>query len=396
MSRINSHAKRCSAVIEELKVRIEECHNMVSTQVRVIGEALSILEPEVFSKEATRVAWAGAIDLRNKLPPERQRVRHILQQVKRNEENKTRAEAAGSTIADLGRENEAVSEEVGRAVFAVYKSLPLPDEIDMVFQELVRLVAELNNAEREHQGIMDTQKEGNVLKRLKEKGRAVYYQSTLALKRKALSNNFRRAGLAVCESVLDITIDDPDLKRILTPILENKKEMARQEKKLTGIKKEQESIWAGLKEQGAERNHQRKLRELEKNIQGLELNLEEALEELGKKYLEKPIKALAGNQEIKQGQTLINQAKRDIGKYERQIIRVEASFRIIELDKEINDYAGRVEDFEARIKGLQEDIIGLQNKTAGLHDDREQLLKTRGPEKTLLVIPVASTTEEQK
>ena len=394
MSRINNHSKRYSEVIEQLKGRIEECRRVASTQVRVVGEALSNLEPEVFTQGATRDAWIRAITLRDKLPQERQRVRQILQQVKRNEELKTRAEAAGKTIADLRRGNEAVSEEVGRAIFAVHDSLPLPEEIDRVFQELVNRVAELTKVEREHQNILDTQDQGNVLKRLKEKGRAVYYQSTLAMKRKALSKNFCQAGLALCESVLDITIDDPDLKRILTPMLENKKEIDRQEKKLTGIKKEQESIWANLKELGAEKNHQRKLRELEKNIQGLELNLEEALEDLGRKYLEKPIKSLAENQEIKQGQILINQAKRDIGKYERQIIRVEAALRIIELDEEINDHTGRVEDLETRIKGLQEDIIAFQNQTARLRDDREQLLKTRGTEKTLFVIPLASTKEQ--
>lgn len=396
MSRINNHSKRCIEVIEELKVRIEECRHMVSTQVRIVGSSLSKLEPEIFTHGTTRDAVTRAITLRDKLPLERQRVRQILQQVKRNEELKTRARAAGTTIADLRRGNEAVSEEVGRAVFAMYGSLPLSEEIDKVFQELVRGVAELANVEREHQSILDTQEQGNVLKRLKEKGRAVYYQSMLAMKRKALSKNFRQAGLAICESVLDIKIDDPALKRILTPMLENKEEIARQEKKLTGIKKEQESIWAGLKEQGAEKNHQRKLRELEKNIQGLELNLEEALEELGEKYLQKPIKALAENQEIKQSQILINQAKRDIGKYERQIMRVEAALRIIELDEEINEQAGRVEDLEVRIKGLQKDIIELRNKTAQLGDDREQLLKTRGAEKTLLVVPVASTAEQQE
>ena len=206
----------------------------------------------------------------------------------------------------------------------------------------------------------------------------------MSLKKKNMGRDYREAGQKFCESALVDGVEDPDLKLALGPYRRNHQEVERLGSEVRNLRSRQETLWAELKELGADRAHQRRVREIEHQIERIEEELEAALGSLGRMYRAKPLKAFADDPEIKRILRHISRGERTAEQYRKQITRIEAAIQIDSLDKQRGTMEERVERLEREIKSRQEEIRSVKDRIADIRERVGKLAEIRGPEQGLM------------
>jgi len=376
--------------IAETQRAIQRNNAEIAAQLKKLGEHLSYREAAAFSEASMADVHGRIQELREQLPRSRQQVKRIVQCVGRSEELESELRELRAQAAEIEAQNDLICEEIGRVAFETFRRGDSAQgegrgqEYEEIFGSLIRQEQEIEDLEDDQERLQSHVRSGNFFRIFKETGRTLYLKGLLSLKRKALSKGYREAGRRFCESELAGATEDAALLRSLAPYRENKRKLGSLGKQIAKFKDEQASLWEELQGLGAEKSHQRRVRELEASIQRTEESLEDAFEGLGSLFRAKPVKGLAEDPEVARCLRVISRAEKGNAQSRKQIERLEAALQIEQLARQRQAMEEKTARLEREIRSRQEEIEALHEQIAEAKVQAEKLAKLRGPEEALL------------
>ena len=381
--------------INDLQRGIEKNSGEVHLCLRKLGEYLSYREAEVLSTPEMKELHKRIQELRRQLPESRQQVKKILQSVARNEELEREIRNRKAQIAELAERNQVVCEAIGRAAYTAYKSLTAPrSEYRELFEPMRRQEKELEELEAEYDEIQAHAKGGKFFRIFRETGRSLYLKGVLSLRRKALSKSFHEVGKRFCDSEVDEELKDRGLREALLPYEANEKKINAFHRETGKLREDQGRMWSELKTLGADKSHQKRVREIETEIQRIEAQLHDAFGALGSLFRGtrsgESVDAEASSM-VKQIEG-VEQANR---KNRKQIERLRAAMHIDSLRDQLGNLADRISKLEADIESRQREMDTLGVQVSKGQKEIQRLQKVRGAEQTLLKNPKGAAEGEQ-
>jgi chromosome segregation ATPase len=373
-------------VIVELQGRIQQNSAEIRTQLGKLGEYLSYREAQPAGELSPEMAeQVGRIrELREQLPASQQQVKRIMQLAERNAELEAKLAELRGRSQELSRRGELLCEQIGRAAFEDCRlETPRRPEFEEVFGPLSRLEDRIEGLEAEVQQLKAA-RGGGFLHFLHVTGRSLVLRIRLAFKRMGAPAACREAGRRFCASDLAGRTPNPAVQSGLSDYRAVERDLQDLGREAERIRADQSTLWVELKTLGAEKSHQRRVRELEQTIQRIEGDLAEAGEKLGSLYRAGPQE---GDEEAARYLKRIEQAEKANAQHRRQIERIEAAVQIDTLERQIRGLEDRVDRLEKEIRKRQEEIVSLQAQIADAETQKKRLVKVRGPEQTLLALP---------
>lgn len=369
--------------ITELNRRIAENSVEAAAQLEKLGDYLAAQDEKAFSDAEFLELRRGVLELRAQLPAGRRQVRRIMQCVEKITGLETRLRAAGERFAELERENEAICEEIGRFSYEAFRSQSLPLEgLAELFVKVGRQEQELAGLSEDQERSRGSMRSGNILRMIGEAGRGFFLRSAVGFKRKAVARAYAEAGRGVCESPL--AESDAALKRKLAPYRENRARQEELGREAEALRGEQAGLRDELKELGADKSHQRRVRELERGLERAEEELEQACRRLGELFRAKPVRSFATDPEVKNRLRRAAQAEKAGEKHREQIKRLEAAIQIDALDGQVRAMREKIEKVTREIRAREQEVRELEGRIAASEGERERLVKVRGSEQDLL------------
>jgi chromosome segregation ATPase len=223
---------------------------------------------------------------------------------------------------------------------------------------------------------------GNILRMLGGAGRGFFLRSAVSFKRRAVARAYAEAGHGVCESAL--AESDPALKRKVEPYRQNRARQEELGREAEALRAEQSALRDELKELGADKSHQRRVRELERGIQRAEEDLAKASSRLGELYRAKPVRSFTTDPEVKNRLQRAAQAEKASEKYRKRIRRLEAAMQIDALDAQVRSMRAKIEKITREVRAREKEVRELEGRIASSEGERERLVKVRGPQQDLL------------
>jgi chromosome segregation ATPase len=380
--------------INELRKIIEKNTTEIHLCLRKLGEYLSYREAGVLSTPEMEELHRRIQDLRHQLPESRQKVKKILQSVARNEELEREIRDRKAHIAELAGKDQVICEAIGRAAYTAYRSLTAPrQEYLELFEPLRRQEQELEELEAEYEKLQAHTKGGKFFRIFREAGRSLYLKGVLSLRRKAVSKSFHEVGKRFCDSELGVELKDRGLREALVPYEVNEKKIDALHRETEKLREDQGRMWNELKTLGADRSHQKRVREIETEIQRIERQLHDAFEALGSSFRgtrSGDFNDIEASSTVKQIER-IEQANR---RYRKQIVRLRAAMQIDSLRDRLGNLSDRISKLAADIESRQREIDTLRVQASEGEKEIQRLQKVRGSEQTLLKNPKGAVEEE--
>ena len=381
--------------INELQRGIEKNTGEVHLCLTKLGEYLSYQEAGALATPEMKELHKRIQDLRHQLPESRQLVKKILQSVTRNEELEREIRNRKARIAELAEKNQEICEAIGRAAYTAYKSLKAPrEEYRELFEPLRRQEQELEELEAEYQELQAHTKEGKFFRIFRETGRSLYLKGILSLRRKAVGKSFHEAGKRFCNSELDPELKAGGLREALAPYEANEKTIDTLHRETGKLGEDKERMWNELKTLGADKSHQKRVREIETEIQRIEGQLYDAFEALGSLFRG----TRSGGYTDVEASSIVKQIvgiEQKNRKNRKQIERLKAAMRIDSIRDQLGNVADRISKLEADIESRQREIDTLRIQASEGQKEIQQLQKVRGSEQTLLKYPKGAAQGEK-
>jgi hypothetical protein len=186
----------------------------------------------------------------------------------------------------------------------------------------------------------------------------------------------------VCESTL--AQGEPSLKRKCGPYYENRARQEQLTQEAESLREEQSKLRNELKELGADKSHQRRVRELERGIRRAEDELVEASRRLGELFRANPVRSFAADPEVKNRLRRAALAEKSSEKYRKRIRRLEAAMLIDALDGQVRAMREKIEKVTREIRAREQEVRELEGRISASEGERERLVKVRGPLQDLL------------
>ncbi len=373
-------------LVTELNRRIAENSVEAASQLERLGDYLASQEEKAFSDPEFVAVRREVVELRAQLPVGRRQVRRILQCVERNAELEARLGGVGERLEELQRENETICEEIGRFSYEAFRSRSLVMEgregLEELFVKVGRQEQELAVLNQDQERSRGYLRSGNILRMIGGAGRGFFLRSAVSFKRKAVARAYAEAGHGVCESPL--AESDPALKRKVEPYRQNRARLEELVKEAEALRAEQSGLRNELKELGADKSHQRRVRELERGIQRAEEDLGRASRRLGELYRDKPVRSFATDPEVKNRLRRSSEAEKASERFRRRIRRLEAAMQIDALDAQVRAMREKIEKVTREIRAREQEVRELESRIASSEGERERLVKVRGPEQDLM------------
>ncbi len=381
--------------INELQRGIEKNTSEVHLCLRKLGEYLSYQEAGALATPEMKELHKRIQDLRHQLPESRQLVKKILQSVTRSEELEREIRNRKARIAELAERNQEICEAIGRAAYTAYKSLKAPrEEYRELFEPLRRQEQELEELEAEYDELQAHTKEGKFFRIFRETGRSLFLKGILSLRRKAVGKSFHEVGRRFCNSELDPELKAGGLREALAPYEANEKTIDTLHRETGKLGEDKERMWNELKTLGADKSHQKRVREIETEIQRIEGQLHDAFEALGSLFRG----TRSGGYTDVEASSIVKQIEEielQNRKNRKQIERLKAAMRIDSIRDQLGNVADRISKLEADIESRQREIDTLRVQLSEGQKEIQQLQKVRGSEQTLLQYPKGAAQGEK-
>lgn len=371
--------------ISELQRDMEKDSAELRLCLKKLGEYLSYQEAETMPDPAMKELHDRIQELRRQLPDSRQQVKKILQTVAGNEALEREIRGRKLQISELTKKNREICEAIGRAAFRAYKTLPVSGKAyEDLFDSLTKQEQELAELEEEQRALQEHGKGGKFFKIFRETGRSVYVKGLLSLRRKAVVKTYHEVGKQICGSPqLKEELEDRKLQEALAPYEANERKITTLHRELEELLGDQEKKWNELKTLGAHRSHQKRVREIESEIQRIEGKLQDAFEALGTRFRN----TQSGELQDTEAASLIHQMReieQDTRRKKKRIERLHAALQIDALHNQLGNLAERVSRLEGDIETRRREIETLRAQISIGEKEIQRLQRIRGSKQSLL------------
>jgi len=377
---MNEYKKTISKLTDRLQ------QNEISRQdlFKGLGKHLSILEASLFLKTSLESAYKKIVDSNRELPEHRQRISRVVRNTARHNEISKLVKESKEELKTLEKESSTICRDIGEAAYLSFKKTPDPGEY---YLELFSDLAAHDQAIEKIADELDQQHYNKrtrpILKKLMDKGRAALLSSSKSAKMMALPGLYRKAGQKLCESGLGEEAADKTFTRLMAPYLKNRRQAGKIESRNQEFLAEQERLWQELKALGAEKRHQKLVKELEKTTRHIEEKLEQFHTELGKLYCKDHPPSVVSDEYIEESLKKLDRLDKEKNSSKKQIRRLNAALEIERIDEGVNSKKSRIETLDAEIRDRSEQVKELAAGIENLAKEKKTLEKVRGSLTTL-------------
>ena len=375
--------------IRELERQIEQQETEIKEQMRKLGEHLSYQDPVVLNTEQMNQIHQRIQELRKRLPASRQQVKQILQTVAGNQALERELREQNRQLTELARKNEAMYEGIGTAVFQARGSGAIPEEIfGKLFDALERKQKELAQLEQEIENVAE-RRSGRLFGRIGRRGREAYLKGLLSIRQRAVSKTYQQIGKNFCDFSSGAHLNNARLRDALEPFEANNRKAGKLQQQVEQLSSEREAKWRELKSLGANRSHQRRVREIESEIQQIETQLEIEFQTLGSCYIGARIDE-APSAEVAALQAQLRENERSKAKKLKQIERLQAAVQIVIVEDRLGTIAERITRLEEEIESRRNDVKALRAQIQEGEQQLQKLQRVRGSRQSLHSITEAT------
>jgi chromosome segregation ATPase len=368
--------------IDVLQKEIERNSGQIAGLLRKLGEHLSYQDLALLPTPEMRELHGRIQGLRNRLPESRQQVKKILQAAAGNEELEKQIRDRKRRIAELAEKNQEICETIGRAAYEAYKTLDLPElQYQELFEALDRQENELAELQAEYERLQTHGREGKFFRIFRETGRSVYLKGLLSLRRRTVAKAYRDVGMTLCASHLREELKRGGLQQALAPYEVNEKKISTLKRELDALLRDQEKKWSDLKTLGAHRSHQKRVREIESEIQRIEDQLQDVFQGLGTLFHSASVRS--EDVEISGIMRQIKEVEQDNQKKKKQIERLNAAIQIEILTAQLGNLSERINRFEGEIESRGREIETLRAQIGEGEKEIQRLQRVRGSRQLL-------------
>jgi chromosome segregation ATPase len=377
--------QNCKHAIAELQKAIDKDGTEVLGTLRKLGEHLSYQDVGALSDPAMKELHGRVQELRRHLPDSRQQVKRILQTVSGNEALEKEIRVRKLQINELSGRNQDICESIGRAAYRAYKDHPVAGEApEAWFESLKKLEQELSELEDEQKTLQEHGREGKFFKKFRETGRSMYVKGLLSLRRKAGSRVYYEVGKQISGSPgLKEELGDRRLEQALAPFEANDRQIKTLHQELDELHGDQEKKWSELKNMGAHRSHQKRVREIESEIRRIESKLQDSFEGLGTLGRNGKVD-LPQNAETARLIHRMEEIERGTRSKEKRIRRLNAALQVDALHDQLGGLAARISRLEGEIETRRRDIETLHAQITVGEKEIQRMQRIRGSKQSLL------------
>jgi DNA repair exonuclease SbcCD ATPase subunit len=371
--------------IGELEKGITKNSAKILECLRKLGEYLSYREAETMPDSAMKELHGRILELRRELPESRQQVKRILQTVAGNEALEREIRGKRQHISELTKKNDEICESIGKAAYLAYKSLPVAGrEHDELFESLEKQEQGLAELEAEQETLQERGKGGKFFNIFRESGRSIYVKGLLSLRRKAVQKTYHEVGKQICSTPeLIEQLEDRRLRETLAPYEANEKKIKTVQHELDELLADQEKKWSELKNLGAHRSHQKRVREIETEILRIEAKMQDEFEALGTLLRNNRSQAVQDPEAASLMQQML-ELEQDTRRKEKRIDRLRAALQIDGLESQLGNLANRISKLEGDIEVRRREVETLRGQIAAGEKEIERLQRIRGSRQSLL------------
>ncbi len=349
-----------------------------------LGKHLSTLEASPFLKTKLESSYKKIVDLNRELPEHRQQINKIVRDTARHNEISKLLKDSKEELKTLEKESSTICRDIGEAAYLSFKKTPDPGEYYLeLFSDLAAHDQAIEKIEDELNQHHYNKRPRPILKKLMDKGRAALLSSSKSAKIMALPGLYRKAGQKLCESEPGEEAADKTFTRLMEPYLKNRRQAGKIESRNQELLAEQERLWQELKALGAEKRHQKLVKELEKTTRHIEEELEQFHAELGKLYCKDHPASVVSDEYIEESLKKLERLDKEKNSTKKQIKRLNAALEIERIDDEVNSKKSRIETVEAEIRDRSEQVKELATGIENLAKEKKTLEKVRGSLTTL-------------
>ena len=374
-------------LIEDLSKETRGNGVEIERQLAVAGQQICDLPAKPFAGTPLAGAYEEAQALR-KLPKENlQKIDLIQRSADREREIRAKLEDSAKDVAGIEAENEVLYQKIGETAFSTFIEEPSDDEkLVSIFSELIEHDKEMGEIGSEIERFQEPGQGRALLKKLTNKGREVIQKSRRGLLLKNLPGLYRSAGRAICDQELENVVDDTSQPSVAQTFYGNRDRLRELEKDRAAMLEEQAEINNVLTELQAEKRPHRRIDELNKSNEQIQVRLAGIYLGLAKEYRELSPPGIEVGQETEDCLKQISLLESKNSKNGIHIERLEASLAIDKKRQRIAELEGKIRSAEERIRKNQEEIRLLQEEAKGAADEVQRLEKLRGPADSLLKI----------
>ena len=371
--------------VGELQKGIAKNSAEIRDDLKKLGEYLSYKEAEILPGPAMKELHGRIQELRRELPESRQQVKKILQTVAGNEALEREIRGKRQQVGELTKKNEEICESIGRTAYLAYQSHPVSErEQEQLFKSLEKQERGLADLESEQEALQERGKGGKLFRIFRESVRSVYVKGLLSLRRKAVEKTYHEVGRKICSSPeLKEQLEDPRLRETLAPYEANERKISAVKRELDQLLEDQEKRWSELKTLGAHRSHQKRLREIESEIQRIEAKMQDEFEALGTLFRNKRTAELQDPEAASLIRKML-ETEQDTRKKEKRIERLRAALQIDGLENQLGSLAGCISRLEGDIEMRRREVETLRRQIAAGEKEIQRLQKVRGSRQSLL------------
>jgi len=379
--------KEPKKLMQEYEKKLEQNVERLDAQYRALGAELSSRPKKSFKGTEIEAKLNDLAEINKDIKEKQDNVAYINKGADRLQE-------IGNILKDMDKQHgqaennrSALFEDVGKEAYGVYKRQKVvSNTYRELFSDIVRLENELSALDGEINSGYGEGEKIPFYQKIMGTGKKALKQGSRRLKESALKKQYKLAGERICNEGLAGEFDSENLQQLLE---KNKKEMDTIDsvkQRSTELTSERDTIVEELQGLDANKQSQKRIREIEEEKNELDKNRNEIFGEIGRIFYDSPVSDIKNQKEINGFIQEINRIQNENEELRENLNKLEAAVEIDAVNKQLSRLNEQVQSLEEKIETRKQELEHLKIEIKERKEKRQELEKVRGPVEHLLEV----------
>lgn len=377
--------------MDQRKTLIRDFEKEIETKQRSIQDLLYKTGQYLFEnyKKDTRLKAQDDYDAAKKLGEQIDEYSSVKKRIgeieNRLSDIKEEIGEVGTEIENIERTNSPLYEKLGEAAFLRFKKDPQEfSGYRDVFAQIEDQSDEIGAIERDIDKLQEPERDRKFFEKIADKGQLAYLKGVRMVRSKTLPKLYAQTGRELVKTDFLDTTTDEDLLKIADPFLKNRSKLQNLEDRRNRLGAEEEELHTELQQLGVDKRADRRIEELDRNIEAAEEKLRTRLTNIGTAVRSDTPSSIADDSPYKDFISSITENEKKIENYRQNIAKLEAAIEADNLARQIERMKETIEDHKRRIEESKREIGNLEKRIEEAKQEKTKQEEIRGPEEITL------------
>ena len=377
--------------MDQRKTLIRDFEKEIETKQRSIQDLLYKTGQYLFEnyKKDTRLKAQDDYDAAKKLGEQIDEYSSVKKRIgeieNRLSDIKEEIGEVGTEIENIERTNSPLYEKLGEAAFLRFKKDPQEfSGYRDVFAQIEDQSDEIGDIERDIDKLQEPERDRKFFEKIADKGQLAYLKGVRMVRSKTLPKLYAQTGRELVKTDFLDTTTDEDLLKIADPFLKNRSKLQNLEDRRNRLGAEEEELHTELQQLGVDKRADRRIEELDRNIEAAEEKLRTRLTNIGTAVRSDTPSSIADDSPYKDFISSITENEKKIENYRQNIAKLEAAIEADNLARQIERMKETIEDHKRRIEESKREIGNLEKRIEEAEQEKTKQEEIRGPEEITL------------